>query len=388
MWKKYLSLLMTGMLLVTMCGCAKKQESTEENSTESTEKETEEIREEETKPDEEQTENDQADEIEIELPRESQLEVDYTLAEGLELPPETRIAVVAKTTKGSYWKAIRTGMEMAVEDLNEAAGLEGNEKITMTFEGPDQEEDAEQQINIVDAVLAENPQVLCLAAIDVESCSAQLENAQENGIPVIGFDSGVSSDEMMDTICKTDNYGAGAEAARRLAAAMGDFGEILIVSSQQNTESLTDRVLGFESEIANEHKTVTVADTIYGDDPEDDRSLEERIKEVLDAHPNLKGCFVTDASVAEEVLDILKNPEYQDIKLAGFDASEKQQKAVREGREVGIICQNPYGMGYATVISAARAILTLENDEMINAGYQWIDQSNMDLEENQKYLYE
>ena len=55
---------------------------------------------------------------------------------------------------------------------------------------------------------------------------------------------------------------------------------------------------------------------------------------------------------------------------------------------MGIICQNPYGMGYATIISAARAILTLENDEMINAGYQWIDQSNMDLEENQKYLYE
>lgn len=76
------------------------------------------------------------------------------------------------------------------------------------------------------------------------------------------------------------------------------------------------------------------------------------------------------------------------MKLAGFDASEKQLKAVREGREVGIICQNPYGMGYATVISAARAILTLDNDEMINAGYQWIDQGNIDLEENQKYLYE
>ena len=387
MWKKYLSLLMAGMLLATLCGCAKKQESSEKDNTESAE-EAEEIQEEEEETDEGQTENDQTDEIEIELPQESQLAIDYTLAEGLELPPKTRIAVVAKTTKGNYWKAIRTGMEMAVEDLNEAAGLEGNEKVTMTFEGPDQEDDAEHQINIVDAVLAENPQVLCLAAIDVESCSAQLENAQENGIPVIGFDSGVSSKEMMDTICKTDNYGAGAEAARRLAAAVGDFGEILIVSSQQNTESLTDRVLGFESEITNAHKTVTIVDTVYGDDPEDDRSLEERIREILENHPNLKGCFVTDENAAAEVLDILKNPEYQDMKLAGFDASEKQLKAVREGREVGIICQNPYGMGYATVISAARAILTLDNDEMINAGYQWIDQGNIDLEENQKYLYE
>ena len=34
---------------------------------------------------------------------------------------------------------------------------------------------------------------------------AQLETAEENGIPVIILDSGVMTDELVYTVCKTDN---------------------------------------------------------------------------------------------------------------------------------------------------------------------------------------
>ena len=47
--------------------------------------------------------------------------------------------------------------------------------------------DVESQINTIDAVLAENPTVLCLSAIDMESCGAQLEEAMGNEIPVVIF---------------------------------------------------------------------------------------------------------------------------------------------------------------------------------------------------------
>ncbi|MGI6008334.1 MAG: substrate-binding domain-containing protein [Ruminococcus sp.] len=384
MVKKCLSLLLTGVLLVAMTGCAEKQETTEESNEETQKNDGKEE-----EPEEE--EQPKEDSIEIEIPEGDSLIADYTTAAGIELPPSTRIAVVAKNAKSNYWKAVRTGMEEAVADLNEEAGLEGDEKITMTFEAPGSEDDAEEQINIVDAVLAENPQALCLAAIDAESLGAQLETAGENGIPVIGFDSGVdgaASEELIGTMCETDNYEAGAEAARRLAAAVGDFGEVLVAASTDSSESVSERVLGFEGEIQNEHKTVTVVDTIYANDEEDIRDLGERAREILDAHPNLKGCFVTDENMAEEMLNILDEEEYQDIQLVGFDAGEKQLNAIREGSELGTVCQNPYGMGYAAVIAAARAIMGLENEEVIDAGYQWIDQSNIDLAENQKYLYE
>ncbi|EJW93108.1 periplasmic binding protein/LacI transcriptional regulator, partial [gut metagenome] len=63
------------------------------------------------------------------------------------------------------------------------------------------------------------------------------------------------------------------------------------------------------------------------------------------------------------------------MKVIGFDSGSKQMTAVKDGVEYGFLSQNPYGMGYATVIAGIRADMGLENDVFINTGYQWIDSS-------------
>ena len=114
-------------------------------------------------------------------------EIDDTLS----IEEGARIAVVSKSKKGEFWNKVKEGMEAAVKDVNEAYGFKKDKQITMTFEGPDDEEDVESQINTLDAVIAENPSVVCLSAGDMDSCQAQLEAAKENGIPVVAFDSNV-----------------------------------------------------------------------------------------------------------------------------------------------------------------------------------------------------
>ncbi|HJD26395.1 MAG TPA: substrate-binding domain-containing protein, partial [Candidatus Blautia intestinipullorum] len=94
----------------------------------------------------------------------------------------SRIAVVSKNVSGEFWDLIRQGMEDAVKDINTAYGFESDDKVTMTFEGPDDELNVEAQVNTLDAVIAENPTVLCLSASDMDSLQAQLESAAENGI--------------------------------------------------------------------------------------------------------------------------------------------------------------------------------------------------------------
>lgn len=54
------------------------------------------------------------------------------------------------------------------------------------------------------------------SAIDMDSCQAQLEAAEENGIPVIVLDSGVKTGNVNAT-CVVDNYQAGVQAAVKLA---------------------------------------------------------------------------------------------------------------------------------------------------------------------------
>jgi ribose transport system substrate-binding protein len=381
MGKKCLSLLLAGSLLAVMMGCGKDTSAKLSEGEEQTEEKNREAEEEQKNQPKEQG-------VEIELPDQQKLKTDYTTVKGLELTAASHIAVVVKGKKSNYWKAVQTGMQQAINDLNEEAGFVDDDKIYMTFEAPEDESDAEGQINIVDAVLSENPQVLCLAAIDMGSCEAQLESAEENGIPVIILDSGVMTDELVYTVCKTDNREAGKEAARRLCQGMSESGEVLIVASQQKGESILERVQGFLDEVQGSHESVVVADVIYADHADDDRSVKERVQSVLEENPNIKGFFATDESMASEVLDIMEAEENAELLMVGFDSGSRQQEAIRNQEEYGTVCQNPYGMGYATITSAARAILGLENDKVIDAGYQWIDSTNIDLEENQKFLYE
>ena len=102
-----------------------------------------------------------------------------------------------------------------------AGGGTSDDQITMTFEGASNEQDVEKQINTLDAVIAENPTVLCLSAGDEDSCQAQIEAAKENGISVVAFDSNVTDSDMIAAFRGTDNTSVGKLAGEKLADAIG-----------------------------------------------------------------------------------------------------------------------------------------------------------------------
>lgn len=331
---------------------------------------------------------DDKESVEIDLPDDEELMADYTSVKGLVLEKGSRIAFVVKNTETGYWKAVKKGIDQAVDDLNQTLGYEGADKIQCTFEGPKSETGVDEQVNILDAVLSENPDVLCLAAIDMNSCGAQLEYANENEIPIIVLDSGVDNQDLIYSVCATDNYSAGKEAAIRLCEKIGDQGQVAVLAHLQLGESSQDRVKGFEDEVQDNHPDVQIVQISYEAAKEDEPSAEEQMEETLELYPQLKGYFCTNEVMSDAALGVLKNHEEREIQLVGFDLGKTQAEAVRNGQEAGVVCQNPYGMGYATVVAGVRAVLGMENDPFIDAGYKWLDQMTIDLEENAKYLYE
>ena len=78
----------------------------------------------------------------------------------------------------------------------------------------------------------------------------------------------------------------------------------------------------------------------------------------------------------------------EDIVLAGFDTGNGQTAALENGEINGLIVQNPFGMGYAAVVAAARTVLEIGNEAVVDTGYIWVDQENMDDESVQEMLYE
>lgn len=304
----------------------------------------------------------------------------------VKIEAESRIAVVSKSVKGEYWKMVKKGMEDAVKAINDAYGFKKDDQITMTFEGPDNEEDVESQINTIDAVIAENPDVLCISASDMDSCQAQLEAAKENEIPVVAFDSNVSEKKLVKAYRGTDNVQVGKMAAYQLGSALGKMGKVAVFSAQQKTKSVQDRVDGFMNNIQ-KYGDIEVVEVIYSDQVDD---METAMKEVLDKYPALDGVFCTNADVTELYLGLEKSDAGDAPALVGVDATTKQQEAIRNGEEIGCVSQQSYAMGYQTIWTAAETTapkksVTIEKNLLLNPA--WIDSESVDDPDSSAYLY-
>ncbi len=308
--------------------------------------------------------------------------VDYTSLEELTPEAGSRIAVVLKSTRDEFWTTVRDGIEDAVKALNEKMGYTGEDQITVSFDGPTDDSDVEKQIDLIDTVLSENPTILCIAAIDRQSCEAQLEMAAENDIPVVMLDSGVESGPI-SALCATDNYAAGTEAAKKMAEAIGDEGQIAVMTHTESAQTSQDREKGFTDEISKNHPNIEIVNISHEND---DFTMEKMADAVFTLYPEVEGYFCTNEDASGAVLDAL-DAAGKEITVIGFDSGEQQQNAVKNGTELGFFAQNPYGMGYAAVIAGVRADQNLEVDTFINTSYQWIDSSNLENEEYSSYLY-
>jgi len=75
------------------------------------------------------------------------------------------------------------------------------------------------------------------------------------------------------------------------------------------------------------------------------------------------------------------------LTVMGFDINDAVKVALEAGVVDGVVLQNPFGMGYASVIATARAALGMANEANVNTGYTWLTKDNYKDKEIQKMLY-
>ena len=74
----------------------------------------------------------------------------------------------------------------------------------------------------------------------------------------------------------------------------------------------------------------------------------------------------------------------------GVDATSRQQEAIRSGEELGAVSQNPYAMGYQTMLTALQAINLDQQEETeknVLLAPVWVDMDNMDSLVGSGYVY-
>ena len=335
--------------------------------------------------------------------------VAYSSVEGLSLEPGSYISIIGRYSDDSYWKEVEEGAKQAVADLNDMLGYKGDKKIKLTYSAPEIRDDVNEQVNILDEELSRDPVAIGIAAIDTTACMIQFDLAAENNIPIVTFDSGSDYQHIASHI-STNNTAATQTAATQLAYAMEEEGEVVVFVQDSISMTAKQRLQGFLDTVASKFPNISVvqvyqfdqldamrqtiaveknaalAEGEQGINPED-LSQDDVIQYIIEKYPNLKGVYTTNLDTTQAVAKVLKKMGKENLKFVGFDGGDEQMKLLKDGMLEGLIVQNPYGMGYATVVAAARIALGLANESYVDSSYTWVTKDNMDSAEIKGMLY-
>jgi ribose transport system substrate-binding protein len=238
---------------------------------------------------------------------------------------------------------------------------------------------------MLSAALAKKPAALGFAALDSQAAIPLLQQADEAGIPVIAFDSGVDSDIPKATAA-TDNVAAAALAADKMAEFIGGSGKVAVVAHDQTSRTGIDRVDGFVNRVKEKYPEIEVVTVQYG--AGDHLKSTEITKSILQANPDLKGIFGANEGSAIGVVNGVREMDSKDITVIGYDSGTQQKQAIKDGLMAGAITQNPVGIGYETVKAAVAAAKGETVQKNIDTGFYWYDKSNMDDPEIAAVLYD
>ena len=285
------------------------------------------------------------------------------------------IPLVSKGFQHQFWQAVKAGADKAAAEFG----------VEVTFEGPDNETMVDKQIDMLSAALAKNPKAIGFAALDTQAAIPLLKQAQEAGIPVIAFDSGVDSDIPVTTVT-TDNLAAAALAADKMAELIGGSGKVALVVHDQTSRTGIDRRDGFVNQVKAKYPNIEIVDIQYGGG--DQLQSTEIAKAILAANPDLKGFFGANEGSAIGVVNAIKETGTKGVVVIGYDSGAAQKQAVMDGIMAGAITQSPVGMGYETVKAAIAAVNGESLPKVIDSGFAWWDKSNMNDPEIAAVLYD
>jgi ribose transport system substrate-binding protein len=344
-------------------------------------------------------------------------------AQGVQEAKKPYIAVVSKGEQHDFWQQVKLG-------ANAAAAAYG---VDITFEGPPSESDVQIQVEMLNNAMAKNPVAIALAALNTSSVLDQLQQAKNQKIPVIGFDSGVPEAPAGSiwANASTNNYAAAGMAAEKMfeviksrieAATDAKPVKIVVMNQDASGESLLSRGKGFRDTIVKliDEKTAlsksdiaVIGNTAYiaADSPRNGKKViiemivpassamtdaTNAAQAVLNkvTSDNILGIFCSNEATVKGLLaatndgaTLKSNAAFRNVVVIGYDAGAAQKNAVRNQYFLGSITQDPYQIGYKAVELAYKAYKG-EPVADVDTGAKFYNYQNMDNADIKGLIYD
>jgi ribose transport system substrate-binding protein len=256
---------------------------------------------------------------------------------GKSAPASKTIGVTLLTREDEFYRQLEAG-------LKEAATAHGYALIVTSGD-----RDLAKQQSQIDNFIVQKVSAIIVCPVDSKGIGPAIERANAAQIPVFTADIAADGGKVIAHVA-SDNLAGGQLAAEYVAKAIGDKGEVGIVT-ETDVQSTIDREKGFRDALA-KHPGVKLVSAIDGAGRRD-RSL-KAADDMLQAHPGIRGIFAINDESALGVLSSVQSRRGAKPVIVGYDADDEAQKSIAGGTALKAdVAQQPRVIGQRTIDAIA-----------------------------------
>ncbi len=249
---------------------------------------------------------------------------------------DMKIALLVKSLGNGFFEAANKGAQEAAKELG---GVE------IIYTGPTTTT-AEGQIEVINSLIAQGVDAIAISANDPDAVVPALKKAQQRGIKVISWDSGVAPEGRIMHLNPSSNELIGKMclqlAKDHLPDGKGDFAILsaTTTSTNQNTwiEEMKKQIKDFPG--------LNLVTTVYGDDLAD-KSYREA-NGLLTSQPNVKVIVApTTVGVLAASQAVKDAGKIGEVYVTGLGLPSEMAGAIKSGATKEFAIWNPIDLGYS-----------------------------------------
>ena len=218
----------------------------------------------------------------------------------------------------------------------------------------DAQDDSAKQANDIDDLIQQKVDYLIINPTDSSAISASVENANNEGIPVITLDRSVDKGKVAQFIA-SNNVEGGKMAADYVVKKVGEKAKVAELEGVPGASATRERGKGFH-EIADKKLDIETKQTAKFNRAEGLNVAQN----MLQSHPEIKAIFAHNDEMALGAIEALGN---KDILVVGFDGNDDALKSIKNKKLDATIAQQPGLMGE----EAVKSILKLKDGKKIES---------------------
>ena len=267
------------------------------------------------------------------------------------------------------------------QSMNQAMKIQSAFYPEIELEILEGQDDVDDQIKDIEALIAENVDVLIVSPVQATPITPIVEKAYKKGIPVLIVDRKING-ENYTAYLGADNYQIGSNAANYLASLTTETKNIIEIKGLLGSSPASERSSGFNS-IINDIPNLSVVKTIQGN--WEGYSIKDSLSKMIDSIKDIDYIFAHNDRMALGAWEVLKEKRLEKtIKIIGVDGLNGPNGGVELVQDEVLMATLLYPTGGEEAIKLAIEILNGKAVAKKNIlGTTVIDSRNASILKNQ-----